>query len=149
ATETEAFRAAADIHGEIAAMTRAARLSLLASAADAAYGVGLVNARLRGEQKDAFARLAGDEASLGTYLVDLKRLSLAPGWGMQALRFHFQEATSKLREIEPLADLFIQDQLRGSPLLLYSAILDGLLRDANRAAGVHHKLYGREIGVGL
>jgi hypothetical protein len=149
AAETEAFKAAAELHGEISAMTRAERLSLLASTADAAYGVGLVNARLRGEQRDAFSRLGGDVTSLGSYIVDLKRLSLAPGWGTQALRLHFQEATSKLREIEPMADLFIQDQLRGSPLLLYSAILDGLLRDANRAAGVHHKLYGKEIGVGL
>ena len=60
-----------------------------------------------------------------------------------------QEAMEKLTEIEPLADLFIQDQLRGSPLLFYAHVLDGLLRDANRLAGVHHKLYGRDVGVGL
>ena len=149
ATETEAFKAGTEMRDAIPAMTRAERLSLLAAAAEAAYGTGLVNARLRGEQKDLFSRLTGDEAKLGEYLVDLKRLSFAPGWGTQALRFHFQEAMDKLREIEPLADLFIQDQLRGSPLLFYSAVLDGLLRDANRVAGVHHKLYGKEIGVGL
>ena len=28
-------------------------------------------------------------------------------------------------------------------------VLDGLLRDANRLAGVHHKLYGKDVGVGL
>ncbi|MGD2137300.1 MAG: PEP/pyruvate-binding domain-containing protein, partial [Gammaproteobacteria bacterium] len=43
----------------------------------------------------------------------------------------------------------IQDQLRGSPLLFYSQVLDGLLQDANRLAGVRHKLFGREIGVGF
>src|SRR5262249_13178909 len=118
-------------------------------AADAACGPGLVNARLRGEQKDVFARCAADEVRLGDYLVDLKRLAAAPGWGTQALHFHFQEAMDKLREIEPLADLFIQDQLRGGTLLFYAAVLDGLLRDAYRVAGVHHKLYGKEIGVGL
>ncbi|PYQ46403.1 MAG: hypothetical protein DMF78_26435, partial [Acidobacteria bacterium] len=149
AAETEAFKAGAELRNAIAAMTRAERLSLLAAAADAAYGTGLVNARLRGEQGDVFSRLKGDEARLGEYLVDLKRLSFAPGWGAQALRFHFQDAMDKLKEIEPLADLFIQDHLRGSPLLFYSAVLDGLLRDANRVAGAHHKLYGKEIGVGL
>ena len=50
----------------------------------------------------------------------------------------------KLTEIEPLAALFIQDQLRGSPLLFYSEVLDGLLRDANRLAGVRNRLYGIE-----
>jgi hypothetical protein len=149
ATETEAFKAGTEIRSAIPAMTRAERLSLLAAAAEAAYGTGLVNARLRGEQKDVFSPLAGNEVKLGEYLVDLKRLSLAPGWGTQALRLYFQDAMDKLGEIEPLAALFIQDQLRGSPLLLYSAVLDGLLRDANRVGGVHHKLYGKEIGVGL
>ena len=76
-------------------------------------------------------------------------MSLAPAWGTQALRYHFQDGMAKLAEVEPLADLFIQDQLRGSPLLLYSQVLDGLLRDANRLAGVQHKLYGRDVGVGL
>ena len=52
----------------------------------------------------------------------------------------------KLDEIEPLAELFIQDQLRGSPLLFYSQVLDGLTRDANRLAGVQHKLLGKDIG---
>jgi hypothetical protein len=55
----------------------------------------------------------------------------------------------KLGEIEPLAELFIQDQLRGSPLLFYSQVLDGLARDANRLAGVQHKLLGRDIGAGF
>ena len=149
ATETEAFKASTEVRNAIPAMTRAERVSLLAAAVDAGYGTGLVNARLRGEQKDMLSRLTGDEVKLGGYLVDLKRLSFAPGWGTQALRFNFQDAMDKLTEIEPLADLFIQDQLRGSPLLFYSAVLDGLLRDANRVAGVHHKLYGKEIGVGL
>jgi len=55
----------------------------------------------------------------------------------------------KLAEIEPLASLFIQDQLRGSPLLFLSRILEGLTRDANRLAGVRHLVFGEEIGVGL
>jgi hypothetical protein len=130
-------------------MTRAERLALLAAASDAAHGTGHLNGRLRGEQRRIFATLAGPETRLGEYLLALKRLSLAPGWGTQVLRFHCQEAIAKLTEIEPLADLFVQDQLRGSPLLFYAHVLDGLLRDANRLAGVQHKLYGRDVGIGL
>ena len=72
-----------------------------------------------------------------------------PGWGSQTLRQHFGEAMDKLAAIEPLADQFIQDQLRGSPLLAYSQGLDALSRDANRAAGVQHRLLDREIGAGF
>jgi hypothetical protein len=149
AGETEAFRAGTELREAMATMTRAERLAFLRSAGDAGYGTGHLNGRLRAELVRDLAGLAGDEASLGDYLVALKRLSLAPAWGTQALRFHFQDAMDKLTRIEPLADLFIQDQLRGSPLLVYSQVLDSLLRDANRIAGVPHKLYGREVGVGL
>ena len=71
---------------------------------------------------------------IGDYLRELRCLGLATGWGTQGLRLHFAEAMAKLGEIEPLAELFIQDQLRGSPLFFYSQRLDTLSRDANRAA---------------
>ena len=96
-----------------------------------------------------FARLAADEIPLGDYLRELRYLGLVPGWGTQGLRLHFSEAMEKLGEIEPLAELFIQDQLRGSPLLFYSQVLDDLSRDANRLAGAQHKLFGRDIGAGF
>jgi hypothetical protein len=48
-----------------------------------------------------------------------------------------------------MAMLFIQDQLRGSPLLFFSQVLDGLSRDANRLAGVKHRLFGETIGTGF
>jgi hypothetical protein len=147
--EAEAFRAGTELREKLEAMTRAERLALLVAASDAAYGTGHLNGRLRAERDRVLRAVAGPEAPLGDYLGALKRLSLAPGWGTQALRHHFQDAMDKLKQIEPLADLFIQDQLRGSPLLLYSEVLDGLLRDANRLAGVNHTLYGRAVGVGL
>ena len=76
-------------------------------------------------------------------------LGLVPGWSAQTLRQHFGEAMQKLGEIEPMADLFIQDQLRGSPVLFYARGLDRLSRDANRLAGVQHRLLGRDVGAGL
>ena len=60
-----------------------------------------------------------DSIQLDQYLRDLSYLGRAPGWGTQTLRMHFYEAMEKLTQIEPLAMLFIQDQLRGSPLLMF------------------------------
>ena len=72
-----------------------------------------------------------------------------PGWSAQTLRQHFGDAMEKLAEVEPMAELFIQDQLRGSPVLFYAQVLDRLSRDANRLAGVQHRLLGRDVGAGL
>jgi hypothetical protein len=86
---------------------------------------------------------------LQDYLRELHYLGLVPGWATQQLRLHFGESMAKLAHSEPLADLFIQDQLRGSTLLFYSRVLDMLARDANRLAGVQHKVLGRDVGSGL
>ena len=90
-----------------------------------------------------------DTMALAEYLPALRTAALLPSWGTQTLKMQFGEAMSKLGEIEPKAELFIQDQVRGSPLLFYSQRLDRLWRDANRLAGVQHKLLGKEIGAGF
>ena len=89
------------------------------------------------------------QVTLGDYLKVLGYLGRVPGWGTQGLRFQFYESMQTLSDIEPLSLLFIQDQLRGSPLLFYSQVIDSLQRDANKLAGVHHKLFGKEVGVGF
>ena len=149
AAEAENFRAAAELRTAAARAPRGADVLVLAAGVEAAYGTGTINGRERAELRKSFARLAADEILLGDYLRELRYLGLAPGWGTQGLRLHFGEAMEKLGEIEPLAELFIQDQLRGSPLLFYSQVLDDLARDANRLAGVQHKLFGRDIGAGF
>ena len=149
AAEAENFRAAVELRGAAPRAPRGAQAVLLAAGVEAAYGTGAINGRERAELRKSLARLAADEIPLGDYLRELRYLGLVPGWGTQGLRLHFGEAMEKLGEIEPLADLFIQDQLRGSPLLFYSQVLDNLARDANRLAGVQHKLFGRDIGAGF
>jgi hypothetical protein len=149
AVEAENFRASAELRQAAAPASRADELRLLAAGVEAAYGTGTLNARERGELRKAFARLDASQLPLATYLRELRYLGLVPGWGTQGLRLHFGEAMDKLGEIEPLAALFVQDQLRGSPLLFYSQQLDALLRDGNRLAGVQHKLFGKDIGAGF
>ncbi|MEA3291344.1 MAG: PEP/pyruvate-binding domain-containing protein [Pseudomonadota bacterium] len=149
AVEAENFRASAELREQMPRLSRAQRAGILESAAEAAYGAGLINRRSLGELKKSLARLERDKAPLEVYLRELNYLGRAPGWGTQSLRFQFYRSMEKLAGIEPLAMHFIQDQLRGSPLLFYSQTLDTLTRDANRQSGVKHKLFGKEIGVGF
>jgi Pyruvate phosphate dikinase, AMP/ATP-binding domain len=149
AVEAENFRTAGDAQDEIAKAPRASVVTVLGAAAEAAYGTGTINARERAELRRTFAALSVGQVALADYLRELRDLALVPGWGTQSLRFEFGEAMDRLGEIEPLAGLFIQDQLRGSPLLFYSKTLDALARDANRLAGVRQKLFDRDIGAGL
>jgi len=147
--EVENFSAASYLRSELNIATRQQRLVFLKSAGLAAFGTGVINARLLGEITKTLNTMAADELRLDRYLGDLSYLGRAPGWGTQTLRMHFYEGMEKLAQIEPLAMLFIQDQLRGSPLLVYSNVLDGLSRDANRLAGVKHRLFDQDVGVGF
>jgi hypothetical protein len=143
------FRAATELRGEIAGMDRNRRIALLRDAAEAIYGTGLVRPRERTALMQSMAALSGPKLVLGDYLDQMRYLSRVPGWGTQNLRFFFFESMQKLDQIEPKAMLFIQDQLRGSPLLFYSALMDGLSQDGNRLAGVRYKVFGEEIGTGF
>jgi hypothetical protein len=147
--ESEHFRAAAELRTTLPSSTRLQRISWLDSAGQAAYGTGVINARLLDELQFTLHGLQQDSVGLDQYLSGINLLSRAPGWGTQTLRMFFYEAMAKLAEVEPLAMLFIQDQLRGSPLLFYSTVLDSLSRDANQLAGVTHSLFGQEIGTGF
>ncbi|MEN8174460.1 MAG: PEP/pyruvate-binding domain-containing protein [Pseudomonadota bacterium] len=149
AVETDNFGASARLREKLPKASRAQRIGWLEAAIDAAYGTGMLKERGRGELLAALKDAKKPEIPLRSYKDTLNYLGRVPGWATQGLRFQFYESMQKLAEIEPLALQFIQDQLRGSPLLFYSQNLDGLLQDANRLSGVRHHLFGKEIGVGF
>ena len=149
AIEEENLRLGSMIRVAVDTAPRGGDLILMRTAADAAYGTGLLNERERGALQKSFDALSVPEVPLRTYMAELRYLGLVPGWGTQQIRFHFGEAMDKLAEIEPRAELFVQDQLRGSPLLFYSQVLDALNRDANRLAGVRNTVFGKEISTGF
>ena len=143
------FGAASELRPGLDSLTRQQQLSLIGNAAKAAYGTGLMKSREFDALQGSLKKLSQDSVSLKLYLDELRYLARVPGWGTQNQRFFFFESMQKLAEIEPRAMLFIQDQLRGSPLLFYSALLNNLSRDGNRLAGVRHKVFGEEIGTGF
>ena len=147
--EAENFRASAELREQLPQASRQQRMEWLQAAVDAAFGTGAINQRGRQELQQSLTSLEGKQVTLGDYLDVLGYLGRVPGWGTQGLRFQFYESMQTLSDIEPLSMHFIQDQLRGSPLLFYSQIIDSLQRDANQLAGVRHKLFGKEIGVGF
>jgi hypothetical protein len=149
AVEAENFRASSELRNVATAPSRRDEVLRLRSAVEASFGTGHVNERERLALHRAIVAIHRDEVPLADYLRELRYLGLVPGWGTQALRLHFGEAMATLAAIEPMADLFIQDQLRGSPLFFYSQVLDRLSRDANALAGMQHKLLGKDIGAGF
>jgi hypothetical protein len=149
AVEQEHLRLASALRDRLPRTARADAIGLLRAGADAAFGTGLLNEREAQALARTFDGLAANELPLRTYLAELRYLGLVPGWGTQQFRLHFGEAMDKLGEIEPKAEMFVQDALRGSPLLFYSQVLDALGRDANALAGIQHRLFGRDIGAGF
>lgn len=147
--ESEHFRAGSEVRPLVDQANRLQRLEFLQSAGLAAFGAGVVNERLLGQLTTSLASLSRNSIQLDHYLDQLGYLGRVPGWGTQALRMHFYDTMESLGEVEPLAMLFIQDQLRGSPLLFFSQVLDGLSRDANKLAGVKYRLFDQSIGVGF
>jgi len=147
--EEENLRLGNTIRGAVDHAPRGGDLILMRAAAEAAFGTGLLNERERNALQPSFDALAVPEVTLRVYRAQLRYLGLVPGWGTQQLRFQFGEAMDTLAQIEPKAELFIQDQLRGSPLLFYSQALDALNRDANRLAGVRSTVFGQEIATGF
>ncbi len=109
----------------------------------------MISGRQREALLDSLGRIYAAKVDLKSLKEVLDYLALVPGWSSKWLRFHFGDMVDKLSEIEPLAELFPQDHLRGSPLFFFAQVLDGLLRDTNRMAGVTNQLFGEDVGAGL
>jgi hypothetical protein len=150
ALEDDAFTAGNTILTRLDALTRRDRLELLDQTAEALYGIGFLTTRHLVGVKESRLRVEDAEApSLNAYRAELRYLARVPEWSGRSLAFRFGPSVEHLAPLEPEVHLFAQDRLRGSPLLFYSALIDGLVLDANRLAGIQHVLFGRRVGAGL
>ncbi len=147
--EDEHFAQAATLDKDLPSAVRRQQLDWLGLSAEAAYGVGLISGRERLALQSHLAATPGAAAILADYKAMLEYAALLPAWATQQLRFHFQSSSNRFAAIEPRVELFAQGQLRGSPLFFYAHLLDSLLRDANRLAGVRRELFGADVGGGL
>lgn len=147
--EAEVFATGLRLLEDTSRGSRAERLSLLGNAADALYGVGLLTRREHQSTQQALGRLTAPSLPLERYRAELGYLARVPAWAGRELTFHFGETVTGLARIEALANQFVPDRLRASPLLVYSAMLDGLLLEANSLAGIEHEVFGQKVGAGL
>ena len=150
ALETDAFTAGNTLLTKLSTLSRSQRLQVLGESAEALYGSGFISKReLAGIQSSLKNISASGSPALDQYRTQLRYLSRAPEWSDRWLAFNFGETVNHWAPIESESHLYTQDRLRGSPLLVYGAVIDSLVLDANRLAGIRHELFGKSIGSGL
>jgi hypothetical protein len=148
--EGEAYTAGNALLGKLAEKTRSQRLAWLEQACSALYGAGFLSQRHLQELRSSIAKIRSESSiAVDRYGSELRYLARVPEWASRWLAYLFSIPVEKLSEIEPLAHLYTQDRMRGSPLLFYSAVIDSLVLDANQLAGVEHELFGKKVGAGL
>ena len=147
--EAQNFKSGTELRKEVVQMVRRERLNLLKDIALSAYGTGMINKRSYDQIELSITKINKEQIKLSQYIEELDYLGRVPGWGTQGMRFQFYDSMQKLGEIEPLTYHFIQDQLRGSPLMFFSQVINGLSIDVNHLSGVKHSLFGEKVGVGF
>jgi Pyruvate phosphate dikinase, AMP/ATP-binding domain/PEP-utilising enzyme, mobile domain len=150
ALEDDAYTAGNTLLTGIGSQTRRQRLTDLDQAAEALYGTGFLSLRQLAEVKYSIARVEiRNPTSVDSYREEAHYLARVPEWSGRWIEFEFGPTVAHWAPIEPDVHLYTQDRQRGSPLLFYGAVIDGLVLDANRLAGVQHELFGQSVGAGL
>jgi len=148
--EREAYTAGNALASRLSVTDRRERLEWLGEGATGLYGAGFITPRHREGVVASLKRLTQDKSvAVDEYRGQLRYLARMPEWCSRWIAFNFSEATDRFSAIESKTHLFSQDRLRGSPLLFYGAVVDSLVRDANREAGIEHELFGQRVGAGL
>ncbi len=130
--------------------SRMIRLGWLRHHVTALYGSGLISERQnQAFQTEITGLLANASPAAGDYHAALRYLARVPQWAQRSLEFHFSGTVERWSVLTPLAGHLVPDRLRDSPLLVFSQVLDRLLADASRLAGISHKVFGSEINSSL
>ena len=125
------------------------RLKLLSDTVTSLYGTGLLNYRQKNALETVITDITRTNPNLDDYRKELNYLALTVHWANQNIHFLFAPAIAKLTEIEPMTQLFQQDQVRSSPLFFFAQVIDGLIQDSNIHAGITNKIFDKTTGSGL
>lgn len=137
------------LHENLEAATRQTQIAWLEDLGRASYGGGLLTEYEWRQLQKTIAMLGVERIDLARFRVELKALSRTTSWAQRRLALHFERSIEKFSALDPLVMEFIPDRLRGSSMLMYSAILESLLADTNRLAGVRHNFFGKTVATGL
>lgn len=146
--ERLAFVAARDLdqHTEV---SRRALLDRIRFNTDGLYGSGLITAPEHREVLVSLEQIDDEPLALDRYRQELRHLGMVSEWAAGQLRFFFADTIEKFSDLEPLAELYIADRLRSSPLLSYDETHAALALDAQAASQVRHEVFGRPVVGGL
>lgn len=132
--------------------TRYELLDLARHLTVAAFGAGFLSARERDELIRPLADFrARSSVTAADYLRVARGLERAGTWGLGTVRYTFAEPLVRYSALEPKAEGFVDDLLRGSALLPLAQVASALARDAENLAGLSHVVFGSRVGglVGL
>jgi len=150
ALEREAYAAGNTLLARLDATNRRGRLRWVNLTADSLYGAGFLSRRQFGAVRRSINDVASKRSvDVAAYRALLRYLARTPEWASRWIEFNVGTAVARFAPFEPLAHLYAQDRLRGSPLLFFGAVLDSLVLDANELAGVRGELFGTSVGAGL
>jgi len=131
-------------------MSRATRLGWMKSLAGALYASGLLSDRQwRAMQGELSVLMQSDVLNVAEYANGLRYLARITQWCQRSLEFHFSGTVKRWQQLTPLAQQYVPDRLRNSPLLPFTRILDTLVMDAYQLSGMKHTIFGRDIATGL
>jgi hypothetical protein len=150
ALEREVFAAGNVALSKINGLSRRTRLWLLGYSADALYGIGLLSMRQLESIEKTVLGIGTRNPTLQEYRDTVRYLARVSEWGSRALSFHFGQTIERWAiALDPAANQYIPDRLRGSPMLTYSAVLDRVIEDVNALSGVQHEIMGERVGGGV
>ncbi|MBW2429398.1 MAG: hypothetical protein JRF56_10590, partial [Deltaproteobacteria bacterium] len=147
--EGDLYRSGNELYDKLSGASRRQRLLWLEYCSDGLYGIGLISSRQHQALQDNFRTLLKTDLRLINYQTGLEYAARVPEWADRHLRLHFSETVTRLGQIEPLTRRYIHDRLRGSLLLVYSAILESLMTDAGHQLGIQNELFDQKLASGL
>ncbi|NND58836.1 MAG: hypothetical protein HKN49_01065 [Gammaproteobacteria bacterium] len=143
------FVAARELQAGSGNIPRRTLLQWLQHNADGLYGTGLITQPEHREIRVTLEQIDDEPLRLKRYRQELGQLGMVSEWAARQLRFHFGHAIDRLDDIEPLAEQYIADRLRGSQMLSFDEIHAALALDAQLASNVRHEIFGQPVVRGL
>lgn len=147
--ERIAFVAARSLQNGDALPPRRTLLQWLRHDADGLFGAGLITMPEYQEIILSLEQIDDEPLRLAAYRNELAQLGMAPQWAARQLQFHLGDAIAHYTAIEPLAEQYIADRLRGGPAFSYDAVHATLALDAQAASNIRHEVFGRPMASGL
>ncbi len=147
--EGEAFRLASDIFETVPGRSMIQLLHLMEDCTDIAYGTGLISGRQQTALRNRLLKMSMPRQTLGQFRSDLMYVSRASEWSEKNLLFHFSETISLFQEIEPVSKRYVHDRLHSSLLLLYSSVLEQLMKANSQQFNLTNRVWRRPVVIGI